>query len=34
MSVSIAAVRFHLQHIYHKLHVHSRNEMIFKLNQA
>jgi DNA-binding NarL/FixJ family response regulator len=30
MSVSIATIRFHLQHIYEKLHVHSRNEMIFK----
>ena len=30
MSVSIATVRFHLQHIYEKLHVHTRNEMIFK----
>jgi DNA-binding NarL/FixJ family response regulator len=30
MSVTVAAVRFHLQHIYDKLHVHSRNEMIFK----
>lgn len=30
MGVSIATVRFHLQHIYEKLHVHSRNEMIFK----
>lgn len=30
MGVGIATVRFHLQHIYEKLHVHSRNEMIFK----
>ena len=30
MGVSIATVRFHLQHIYEKLHVHSRNEMVFK----
>ena len=30
MGVSIAAVRFHLQHIYEKLHVHSRSEMILK----
>jgi DNA-binding NarL/FixJ family response regulator len=30
MGVSLATVRFHLQHIYDKLHIHSRNEMIFK----
>ena len=30
MGVSIATVRFHLQHIYEKMHVHTRNEMIFK----
>ena len=32
MSVSLATVRFHLQHIYEKLHVHSRTEMIFKFS--
>lgn len=30
MAIGIAAVRFHLQHIYDKLHVHSRSEMILK----
>lgn len=34
MGVSIATVRFHLQHIYEKLHVHSRNEMIFKFKST
>jgi len=32
MSVSLATIRFHLQHIYEKLHVHSRTEMIFKFS--
>ena len=30
MGVSIATMRFHLQHIYEKLHVHTRSEMILK----
>lgn len=30
MGVSIATVRFHLQHVYEKLHVHTRSEMILK----
>ncbi len=30
VGVSIATVRFHLQHVYEKLHVHTRSEMILK----
>lgn len=33
MGVSIAAVRFHLQHIYEKLHVHSRTEAALKFKR-
>lgn len=33
MGVSVAAVRFHLQHIYEKLHVHSRTEAAIKFKQ-
>ncbi len=31
MNVSMAAVRWHLRHIYQKLHVHSRTEAVLKL---
>lgn len=30
LSVTLAAVRFHLKHIYQKLHVHSRTEAVLK----
>lgn len=30
LSVTVAAVRFHLKHIYQKLHVHSRTEAVLK----
>jgi DNA-binding NarL/FixJ family response regulator len=30
LSVTVAAVRFHLKHIYQKLHVHSRTEAALK----
>ena len=30
LSVTVAAVRWHLKHIYHKLHVHSRTEVALK----
>ena len=30
LSVTVAAVRWHLKHIYHKLHVHSRTEAALK----
>lgn len=33
MGVSVAAVRFHLQHIYEKLHVHSRTEAALKFKE-
>ena len=32
MGVTVAAVRFHLQHIYEKLHVHSRTEAALKFS--
>jgi DNA-binding NarL/FixJ family response regulator len=31
LSVTVAAVRFHLKHIYQKLHVHSRTEAVLKV---
>jgi len=34
MSVTVATVKFHLQHIYEKLHVHSRTEAALKVQQA
>lgn len=34
MGVTIAAVKFHLQHIYEKLHVHSRTEAALKFKQG
>lgn len=34
MSVTVATIKFHLQHIYEKLHVHSRTEAAMKLQQA
>ena len=34
MCVSVATVKFHLQHIYEKLHVHSRTEAAIKVQQA
>lgn len=33
MGVTIAAIKFHLQHIYEKLHVHSRTEAALKFKQ-
>lgn len=33
MGVSVAAVKFHLQHIYEKLHVHSRTEAALKFKE-
>lgn len=34
LSVTVAAVRFHLKHIYQKLHVHSRTEVALKFRPA
>ena len=34
LSVTIAAVKWHLQHIYEKLHVHSRTEAALKFKQG
>lgn len=34
MHVSVATIKFHLQHIYEKLHVHSRTEAALKVQQA
>lgn len=34
LSVSVAAVKWHLQHIYEKLHVHSRTEAALKLRDG
>lgn len=34
MCVTVATVKFHLQHIYEKLHVHSRTEAAMKVQQA
>ena len=33
MGVTVAAVKFHLQHIYEKLHVHSRTEAVIKFKE-
>ena len=33
MGVSLAAVKFHLQHVYEKLHVHSRTEAVLKFKE-
>lgn len=34
LGVTVAAVRWHLKHIYHKLHVHSRTEAALKFRPA
>ena len=34
LSVTLAAVRFHLKHIYQKLHVHSRTEAVLKVRST
>ena len=34
LGVSVAAVKFHLQHIYEKLHVHSRTEAALKFKRG
>ena len=34
MCVTTATIKFHLQHIYEKLHVHSRTEAALKVQQA
>jgi len=34
LSVTTAAVKWHLQHIYEKLHVHSRTEAALKFTQG
>jgi DNA-binding NarL/FixJ family response regulator len=34
MCVSVATVKFHLQHIYKKLHVHSRSEAAYKAREV
>lgn len=34
MCVTVATIKFHLQHIYEKLHVHSRTEAALKVQQA
>jgi DNA-binding NarL/FixJ family response regulator len=34
LGVTIAAVKWHLQHIYEKLHVHSRTEAVLKFKQG
>ena len=33
MNVTVAAVKWHLQHIYEKLHVHSRTEAALKFKK-
>ena len=34
LGVTVAAVKWHLQHIYEKLHVHSRTEAALKFKQT
>jgi DNA-binding NarL/FixJ family response regulator len=34
MSISVESVRWHLKHIYHKLHVHSRTEAALKFRES
>jgi DNA-binding NarL/FixJ family response regulator len=34
LGVTVAAVKWHLQHIYEKLHVHSRTEAALKFRQS
>jgi len=34
MCVTVATIKFHLQHIYEKLHVHSRTEAALKVQKA
>jgi len=34
LGVTVAAVKFHLQHIYEKLHVHSRTEAALKFKDG
>ena len=34
LGVTVSAVKFHLQHIYEKLHVHSRPEAALKFKQG
>lgn len=34
LGVTVAAVKWHLQHIYEKLHVHSRTEAALKFRQG
>ena len=34
LGVTVAAVKWHLQHIYEKLHVHSRTEAALKFKQG
>jgi DNA-binding NarL/FixJ family response regulator len=34
LRVTVAAVKFHLQHIYERLHVHSRTEAALKFKRG